>query len=234
MASQILLVDDDRQFCQAVRSTLENNNFLFTVAHDGAQAWYYLESRSFSLLLLDLMLPDTDGLDLLAQLREKSTIPILVTSARQDQGDRMAALELGADGYLPKPFDLRELRARIAACLRRAGPPWSDQPSFNVMQAADIRLDVRSRRVWVDSQLINLTPKEFDLLQALMSRPGRIYRSHELLWRVWGYDGDIHTRTLSVHIGRLRKKIQNNGSHPQQIVTIPGVGYMLEEPVAAT
>ncbi len=230
MPTRILLCDDDRQFCQSVRSILADHDYLVTVTHTAAQARRYLAERGFSLLLLDLMLPDTDGLDLLAELRRNSMIPILVTSARTEQGDRMAALELGADGYLPKPFDLRELRARMDACLRRAGQPWVEQSDANILDADGIRLDTRQRRVWVNDNSLDLTPKEFDLLHLLMTKIGQVCRSEELLWQVWGYDEDIRTRTLSVHIGRLRQKIEEDRSNPQWIVTVPGVGYMFREP----
>ena len=229
MPARILLCDDDRQFCQSVRSTLADHGYLVTVTHTAAQARCCLAERSFSLLLLDLMLPDTDGLDLLAELRRNSMIPVLVTSARTEQGDRMAALELGADGYLPKPFDLRELRARMDACLRRAGEPWLGQPGANILDADGVRLDTRQRRVWVNDESVNLTLKEFDLLQLLMTNIGQVCRSEELLWQVWGYDEGIQTRTLSVHIGRLRQKIEDDHSNPQRIVTVPGVGYMFRE-----
>jgi len=229
MPTRILLCDDDRQFCQAVRSTLADYDYLVTVTYTGAQARRYVQEHSFSLLLLDLMLPDTDGLDLLAEFRQTSMIPILVTSARTEQGDRMAALELGADGYLPKPFDLRELRARMDACLRRAGQPWAAESRTNVLQANGIRLDARQRRVWVNDDSLYLTPKEFDLLQALMTNIGQVCRSEELLWQVWGYDEDIQTRTLGVHIGRLRQKIEEDRSNPQRIVTVPGIGYMFRK-----
>ncbi len=229
MPSRILLVDDDRQFCQSVRASLEDNGYLVAVAHDRAQAEHYLRNRSFSLILLDLMLPDADGLDLLGELRQTSMIPILVTSARQDQGDRMAALELGADGYLPKPFNLRELLARIAACLRRAGTPWSEQPGFQIMQAAGVRMDLDSHRAWLNDQPLDLTPKEFDLLRTLIGRAGQVWRSEELLWRVWGYDETIQTRTLNVHIGRLRAKIEDDHTKPERIVTVPGVGYVFAD-----
>ena len=230
MPTRILLCDDDRQFCQSVRSALADHDYLVAVTHTAAQARRYLAERGFSLLLLDLMLPDTDGLDLLAELRRNSMIPILVTSARTEQGDRMAALELGADGYLPKPFDLRELRARMDACLRRAGQPWVEQSGTSILDADGIRLDARQRRVWVNDNSQDLTPKEFDLLHALMAKSGEVCRTEELLWQVWGYDEDIRTRTLSVHIGRLRQKIEDNRSSPQHIVTVPGVGYMFREP----
>jgi len=226
------LCDDDRQFCRSVRSALADD-YLVTAAHSGDQARQYLQAHSFSLLLLDLMLPDTDGLDLLAELRRNSMIPILVTSGRSDQGDRMAALELGADGYLPKPFDLRELRVRIDACLRRAGQPWAEQSAANILAADGVRLDARQRRVWVNDDSVNLTPKEFDLLQVLMTRIGQVCRSEELLWQVWGYDEDIRTRTLSVHIGRLRHRIEEDRSNPRHIITVPGVGYMFREPQRA-
>jgi len=230
MPTRILLCDDDRQFCQSVRSALADYNYLVTATHSGDEARHYLAEHSFSLLLLDLMLPDTDGLDLLAEFRQTSMIPILVTSARTEQGDRMAALELGADGYLPKPFDLRELRARINACLRRAGQPWVGQSDANILDADGVHLDVRQRRVWINDDSVNLTLKEFDLLQLLMTNIGQVCRSEELLWQVWGYGEDIRTRTLSVHIGRLRKKIEDSRSNPQRIVTVPGVGYMFRKP----
>ncbi len=233
MPTRILLCDDDRQFGQSVRSTLADHNYIVAVTYTAAQARRYLTERSFSLLLLDLMLPDTDGLDLLAELRRNSMIPILVTSARTEQGDRMAALELGADGYLPKPFDLRELRARMDACLRRAGQPWVEQYGANILETDGVRLDARQRRVWVNDDSLDLTPKEFDLLQTLMTKAGEVCRSEELLWQVWGYDEDIRTRTLSVHIGRLRQKIEDDRSNPQRIVTVPGVGYMFREPQRA-
>ncbi len=233
MPARILLCDDDRQFCQSVRSALADHDYLVAVTHTGAQARHHLKDRSFSLLLLDLMLPDTDGLDLLAELRCNSMIPILVTSARTDPGDRMAALELGADGYLPKPFDLRELRARMDACLRRAGEPWVEQADINILETNGVRLDARQRRVWVNDDPVTLTPKEFDLLHALMTKTGQICHSDELLWEVWGYDEDIRTRTLSVHIGRLRQKVEDDRNNPQCIVTVPGVGYIFSEPQQA-
>jgi len=233
MPTRILLCDDDRQFCQEVRSTLADYDYLVTVTYTGAQARRYVQERRFSLLLLDLMLPDTDGLDLLAKVRRSSMIPILVTSARTDQGDRMAALELGADGYLAKPFDLRELRARMDACLRRAGQPWAEPSDANILNTNGICLDTRQRRVWINDNSLDLTPKEFDLLHLLMTKAGEVCRSEELLWQVWGYDEDIRTRTLSVHIGRLRQKIEDNRSNPQRIVTVPGIGYMFREPQRA-
>ncbi len=233
MASRILLVDDDVAFCKSVCSSLEDNGYVVTVANNAAQARHYFENRSFSLILLDLMLPDADGLDLCGELRARSMVPVLVTSARQDQGDRMAALELGADGYLAKPFEVRELHARIAACLRRAGEPWSDDAGLKTLLAAGVRLDTQSRRAWVDDAPVSLTPKEFDLLRALMSKAGYIWRSEELLWRIWGYDNSIQTRTLCVHVGRLRAKIEEKRGQPERIVTVPGVGYMFVDLDAA-
>lgn len=229
MASQILLVDDDAQFCKSVKSALEDSDYLVTIAANGHQACQYFQDHDFSLILLDLMLPDIDGLDLCHRFRQTSYVPILVTSARQDQGDRMAALEVGADGYLAKPFETRELLARVAACLRRvrqySAPPWATE----VLQIGGVRLDTGSRQLWVEGQLVQLTPKEFDLLCALMSKAGQVCRSEDLLWNIWGYDSRIQTRTLDVHIGRLRKKIQANNSVPQCIITMPGVGYMFPE-----
>ena len=229
MAARILLVDDDPQFCKSVRTALEDNNYLVTVAGNAQQAWQHFQDRDFSLILWDLMLPDVDGLDLCQQFRQRSYIPILVTSARQDQGDRMAALEVGADGYLAKPFETRELLARVAALLRRlqqySAPSLADQ----VIQIGKIRLDIAGRQVWIADQPVQLTPKEFDLLHTLMSKAGQVYRSEDLLWAIWGYDDSIQTRTLDVHIGRLRAKLEADTSHPQYIITVPGVGYMFAE-----
>ncbi len=229
MASQVLLVDDDAQFCKAVKSALEGSDYLVTIAADAEQAWQYFQDHDFSLVLLDLMLPDVDGLDLCQRFREHSYVPILVTSARHDQGDRMAALEVGADSYLAKPFETRELLARVAACLRRVRQ-YSAVPSVTEeLQIGVVRLDVKSRVVQVQGQPVKLTPKEFDLLHALMGKAGQVYRSEDLLWDVWGYDSGIQTRTLDVHIGRLRSKIEADPSHPQCIITVPGVGYMFPE-----
>jgi len=229
MAARILLCDDDREFCRSVSSILAAHGYFVSIAHTGAQTQACLQQHSYSLLLLDLMLPDTDGLGLLAELRQKSMIPILVTSARDAQGDRMAALELGADGYLQKPFELRELRARIDACLRRAGQPWSATASGNVLESRGVRLDVRQQRVWTNGEQTKLTPKEFELLRELLANEGQICTSQDLLWRVWGYGEAIQTRTLSVHIGRLRHHIEQDPSNPELIVTMPGVGYMFTE-----
>ena len=229
MAARILLVDDDPEFCKSVRTALEDSNYLATIAADGQQAWQYFQEHSFNLILLDLMLPDVDGLDLCQQFRQRSYVPVLVTSARQDQGDRMAALEVGADGYLAKPFETRELLARVAALLRRveqySGPALAEE----VIQIGEICLDIHGRQLEVGGQPVKLTPKEFDLLHSLMSKAGQVCRSEDLLWNVWGYDASIQTRTLDVHIGRLRAKIEPDTSHPQYITTVPGVGYMFAE-----
>ncbi len=229
MASRILLVDDDPQFCKSVQSALEDANYLVTVAADGQQAWQYFQERDFSLILLDLMLPDLDGLDLCRQFRQHSYVPILVTSARQDQGDRMAALEVGADSYLAKPFETRELLARMAACLRRVEQYSAPSLGAEVLQIGGVHLDVAGRQVLIQDQPVKLTPKEFDLLQALMRKAGQVCRSEDLLWEVWGYDNSIRTRTLDVHISRLRAKIEAGTAHVQHIITVAGVGYMFTE-----
>ncbi len=226
MPSRILLVDDDPQFCKSVKTALGDRDYAVTIAADGQQAWQNFQEHSFNLILLDLMLPDIDGLDLCQQFRRDSYVPILVTSARQDQGDRMAALEVGADSYLAKPFETRELLARMAALLRRAGKysaPLSQQAPLEI---GEVHLDIAGRQLIVRGQRITVTPKEFELLRALMSRAEQVCRSEDLLWDIWGYDGNIQTRTLHVHIGRLRKKIEADPTTPQYIITQPGVGYM--------
>ena len=226
MTSRILLVDDDQQFCRSVKSALENSNYIVTVAEDAQRAWQQFQDRSFSLILLDLMLPDVDGLDLCQRFRQHSYVPILVTSARQDQGDRMAALEVGADSYLAKPFEMRELLARIAALLRRVQEYSDTARAASELQIGGVRLDIPRREVQVEGRQVNLTPKEFELLRALMSKAGQVCRAKDLLWDLWGYDASIQTRTLDVHIARLRAKIKANNSDPQRIITVPGVGYM--------
>jgi len=222
-------VDDDPQFCKSVQSALEDANYLVTVAADGQQAWQYFQERDFSLILLDLMLPDLDGLDLCQQFRQHSYVPILVTSARQDQGDRRASLEVGADGYLAKPFETRELLARMAACLRRVEQYSVPSLGAEVLQIGGVHLDVAGRQVLIQDQPVKLTPKEFDLLQALMRKAGQVCRSEDLLWDGWGYDNSIRTRTLDVHISRLRAKIEADTAPAQYIITVAGVGYMFTE-----
>ncbi len=228
--SRILLVDDDPQFCKSVKAALEDRDYAVTIATDGQQAWQHFQEHSFNLILLDLMLPDIDGLDLCQQFRRDSYVPILVTSARQDQGDRMAALEVGADSYLAKPFETRELLARMAALLRRAeaySAPLSQQAPLEI---GEVHLNIAGRQLVVRGQRMKVTPKEFELLRALMSRAEQVCRSEDLLWDIWGYDDNIQTRTLHVHIGRLRKKIEADPASPEYIITEPGVGYMFAEP----
>ena len=229
MASRILLVDDDAEFCKAIKTALESNDYIVVIAENGQRAWQQFQEHKFTLILLDLMLPDADGLDLCQRFRQHSHVPIFVTSARQDQGDRMAALEVGADGYLAKPFETRELLARIAAALRRAEEYSGTGVDGKLSQMGSVCLDVTARELRVAGESVSLTPKEFELLRTLMSKADQVCRYEDLLWEIWGYDGSIQTRTLGVHIGRLRAKIDGGRSAPQRILTVPGVGYMFAD-----
>lgn len=219
----LLLVEDDRRLAALVRRYLEATGYAVTVATGVAEARRHLERHEFDLAILDLMLPDGEGLDLCRELRAGHGLPTVVVSARGDGADRMLALESGADMYLPKPFEMEELVARVRACLRRGQQEQPPAP----LTCGNLRLDAVARRAWVDDRPLNLTPKEFDLLAELLAAPGTVRAEEHLLWTVWGYSEEVRTRTLDVHIGRLRVKLTEAGLSGCRIATRLGVGYGL-------
>ena len=222
MASTILVVDDEKNIVQLARLYLKKEGFRVEAAYDGAQALQKAKSLRPDLIILDLMMPEPDGLTVCRELRKTSTVPIIMLTARGDDVDRIVGLELGADDYVTKPFNPRELVARVKAVLRRATQETPAQP---LLEANGLRLDTASREVTVEGEPVTLRAKEFDLLTAFMRHTGIVLDRERLLQLVWGDDYFGDTRTIDVHVAWLREKLA--GAQRVKIETVWGVGYKL-------
>jgi DNA-binding response OmpR family regulator len=237
---RILLVDDEPSLVEAVGYVLRREGYAVTVATSGAAALAAARSVDPDLIVLDVMLPGIDGLQVVRELRIDSTVPILLLSAKGEEIDRVIGLEIGADDYLAKPFAMRELMARVRAMLRRSRMPRPDagvragtvpaigeEPagSQQVIEVGDLVIDAARRRVSVAGSDVLLKPKEFDLLYHLAQHPEIVHSRNALLRVVWGYDYPVDTRTIDVHVRWLRQKIEADPSQPQRIETVRGVGY---------
>ena len=224
MAKRILVVDDEARLAHLVRGYLEQDGYEVATAGNGREA--LLISREFGpdLIILDLMMPEMDGWEFMRHLRREQDTPVIMLTARVDENDRIAGLEMGADDYLAKPFSPRELMARVRAVLRRAQPA-GDAPASERLRAGGLELDADAHAARRDGQTLDLTPMEFDLLLVLMRNPGRAFGRLELLERTQGLAYDGYERTIDVHIKNLRKKIEPDPAHPQYVVTVFGVGY---------
>ncbi len=222
--ARILVVEDDPTVADVVTRYLAREGFEVTAVGDGALALERTETAPPDLVVLDLMLPGVDGLEVCRQLRERGSTPIVMLTARGEEEDRVVGLELGADDYVAKPFSPRELTARVKAVLRRSGPT---APATSEIVLGDLRVDPSSREVRVRGALVELTAREFDLLAFLAAHPRTVFRREELLDHVWGWSyGDAST--VTVHVRRLREKIEVDPSSPRRIVTVWGVGYRLD------
>ncbi len=227
--STVLVVEDDTTVAEVVTRYLAREGFNTDCVSDGKLALDAVASRMPDLVVLDLMLPSMDGLDVCQRLRELAPIPIIMLTARGEEDDRVLGLSLGADDYVTKPFSPRELVARVQSVMRRAqGGGISNLGGVEAeLEARDLRVDVRAREAFVGGETISLTVKEFDLLVYLMRHPRQAFSRAEILEHVWGYTyGD--TSTVTVHVRRLREKIEGDPSHPRRITTIWGVGYLFE------
>ncbi len=225
----LLVVEDEESFIDALEIGLDREGFKVTIAHDGQEALDKFAEGKFDAILLDLMLPKISGLDVCRTIRAKSDIPIIIVSAKSEEVDMVLMLELGADDYVTKPYRLRELVARIRAVLRRRETYTpSDEPSSEIMELGPIILDIDSRRCYVSGEEIKLRKKEFALLRSLLENPGRVMTREVLIDRVWGDDYVGDTKTLDVHIKRLRTLIEFDPKNPIHITTIRGVGYRFE------
>ncbi len=228
MARRIFVVEDDRDIAHLVELHLQDLGADVTLAHDGGVALDIALRRSFDLVILDLMLPGIDGLEICRRLRARSNYtPILMLTARSADVDRIVGLEIGADDYLTKPFNIRELIARVKALLRRVDalskPEASDVPT--VLDFGELVIDVEKRKVTLRGEPIDLTAKEFDLLLQFARNPGRVYTRAQLLDLVWGYGHDGYEHTVNSHINRLRNKLEKDHAKPAYILTVWGVGY---------
>jgi DNA-binding response OmpR family regulator len=218
----VLVVDDEPIVRDVVVRYLAREGYRTLEAGDGDHARRLIESREPSLVVLDVMLPGTDGLELCRWIRTRSELPVIMLTARGEEADRIVGLELGADDYLTKPFSPRELAARVRTVLRRAGrePPKGERLSLN-----GLTIDAASREVTKGGMPLTLTAREFDLLWFLASHPRRVFSRHQLMDGVWGYSAALDTGTVTVHVRRLREKIEDEPSHPRFLQTVWGVGY---------
>lgn len=220
-AGRVLLVEDERSISEPFSHALEREGFRTLVAETAAGAREVLVAGEPDVVLLDLMLPDADGRDLARELRAESSVPIIIVTARASHTDRVVGLELGADDYVVKPFDVAEVIARIRAVLRRSR---ARRPS-GMLGSADVRVDVAARRAWRADEELALTRKEFDLLARLLRDPGHVVRREELMSDVWDENWFGSTKTLDVHLAALRRKLGDDPAEPRYIQTVRGVGY---------
>jgi DNA-binding response OmpR family regulator len=223
MPTRVLLVDDDTRLHDLLTTYLEQNGFAVTGVHDGARALAALEAGAFDVVLLDVMMPGMDGLEVCRRIRQKSRVPVLMLTAKGDETDRVVGLELGADDYIAKPFGPRELLARVRAVLRRAQP----EAAAERIALGDMVVDVSSRNVTIDGAAKDLTGIEFDILLALVRRAGRVVPREALLAEAGRGDVAVGERTVDVHISRLRQKLGDDPRSPHLIKTVRGVGYVL-------
>ena len=230
MAKRVLVVDDEKLIVKGIRFSLEQDDMEVDTAFDGEEALAKARENSYDIILLDLMLPKVDGLSVCQQIREFSDVPIVMLTAKGEDMDKILGLEYGADDYITKPFNILEVKARLKAIIRRTSQKQPQQPQNKSMQAGDLTLDVDGRRVTIAGKEINLTAKEFDLLELLVFHPNHVYSREDLLREVWGYEspdpGDV--RTVDVHIRRLREKIETSPSEPKYVHTKWGVGYYFQ------
>lgn len=222
--AHILVVDDEPHIVELVRYNLVREGFQVSVAYDGHEALQQARSCGPDLIILDLMLPYVDGLEVCRQLRRETAVPILVLTAKDSEHDRILGLDLGADDYVTKPFSPRELVARVRAILRRVGRE-RERPEDLPLSSGGLVLDPRTHEVRLHGRAVELTAKEFELLRVLMSHPNQVFTRDFLLERIWGYEYAGGTRTVDMHISRLREKIEDDPASPTFIVTVRGVGY---------
>ncbi|MBE5882108.1 MAG: response regulator transcription factor [Lachnospiraceae bacterium] len=225
MANRVLVVDDEKLIVKGIRFSLEQDGMEVTCAYDGEEALQYAKEQSFDIILLDVMLPKLTGFEVCQQIREFSNVPIIMLTAKGDDMDKILGLEYGADDYITKPFNILEVKARIKAIIRRAAKNAPKKEKDTTIVSGDMTIERDNRRVSIAGREINLTAKEFDVLELLATNPNQVYSREKLLTLVWGadYPGDV--RTVDVHIRRLREKIETNSSEPKYVHTKWGVGY---------
>ncbi len=227
---KILVVDDEKLLVKGIKFNLENEGYTVDVGYDGEMAVSMARTGNYDLIILDLMMPQKDGLEACQEIRGFSTVPIIMLTARSEKADMLMGFESGADDYVTKPFDIMVLKARVRALLRRSSltaPAGQGFPA--ALQRGHISVDEQRRTAWKNGEPVELTMKEFDLILFLMKNPGRVYSREALLDLVWGYEYQGDTRTVDVHIRRLREKLELDPAHPDYIATKWGVGYYFSE-----
>lgn len=225
MSRKVLVVDDEKLIVKGIRFSLEQDGMDVDCAYDGEEALKLIRENKYNIILLDVMLPKLDGFQVCQQVREFSDVPIVMLTAKGEDMDKILGLEYGADDYITKPFNILEVKARIKAIMRRTSARGQIAKPESILESGDMRVDCESRRVSISGREVNLTAKEFDLLELLIRNPSKVYSREKLLNLVWGadYPGDV--RTVDVHIRRLREKIETNPSEPRYVHTKWGVGY---------
>ena len=229
MDKKVLVVDDEKLIVKGIRFSLEQDNMEVDCAYDGEEALEAAKNKEYDIILLDVMLPKLTGFEVCQQIREFSNVPIIMLTAKGDDMDKILGLEYGADDYITKPFNILEVKARIKAIMRRSSKKDDKDKSLKVVSFGDLKVDCESRRVYIGNREVNLTAKEFDLLELLIFNPNKVYSRENLLNIVWGYDYPGDVRTVDVHIRRLREKIESNPSEPRFIHTKWGVGYFFQD-----
>jgi DNA-binding response OmpR family regulator len=220
---KILVVDDEKLLVKGIKFNLENEGYEVECAYDGAAAVELARSNRFDLIILDVMMPELDGIEACMRIREFSNVPVIMLTAKSEDPDKLMGFESGADDYLTKPFNILELKARVRALLRRA--TGTQRAQGTVLTAGDLALDTEQRVAVRDGETVNLTAKEYDLIELLMRNPRRVYSRENLMNVVWGYSYGGDYRTVDVHIRRLREKLEKNPAEPEYILTKWGVGY---------
>ena len=225
MAKKVLVVDDEKLIVKGIRFSLEQDGMEVDCAYDGEEALKMATENHYDMILLDIMLPKMDGFEVCQHIREFSDMPIVMLTAKGDDMDKILGLEYGADDYITKPFNILEVKARIKAIMRRTAGSQPKKEDSKVIEPGDLRLDCESRRLFILNKEVNLTAKEFDLLELLVNNPNKVYSRENLLNLVWGYEYPGDVRTVDVHVRRLREKIEKNPSEPKYVHTKWGVGY---------
>ncbi len=225
MAKKVLVVDDEKLIVKGIRFSLEQEGMEVDCAYDGEEAYNMAKEKEYDMILLDVMLPKMDGFEVCQAIREFSDMPIIMLTAKGEDMDKILGLEYGADDYITKPFNILEVKARIKAIMRRTNGGSKKDEASAVIEKGDLKLDCDSRRLFVLGKEINLTGREFELLELLVKNENKVYSREQLLETVWGkdYPGDV--RTVDVHVRRLREKVENNPSEPKYVHTKWGVGY---------
>ena len=227
MANKILVVDDEKLIVKGIRFSLEQEGMEVDCAYDGEEALAFAKNCEYDLVLLDVMLPKMDGFEVCQQIRDFSDMPIVMLTAKSEDMDKILGLEYGADDYITKPFNILEVKARIKAIMRRTAKRQETSTGTMVVKGA-LRIDCESRRVFIGEKEINLTAKEYDVLELLAMNPNKVYSRENLLNLIWGYDYPGDARTVDVHIRRLREKIETKPSEPKYVHTKWGVGYYFQ------
>ncbi|MGH2992383.1 MAG: response regulator [Solirubrobacterales bacterium] len=229
-AARILLVDDEQAVQKLLSYPLRKEGYDVVAAHDGREALDRFAEQRFDLVVLDIMLPKLDGIEVCRRLRSRSQVPIIMLTAKDDEIHKVVGLEMGADDYITKPFSVREFRSRVKAALRRTEMLRTRAAGGEPILAGELRIDFERRQVTVDDRSVRLTYVEFEVLAALATSPGRVHTREMLLEQIWGDSGYRDPRTIDVHIRHLREKLEPDPKHPEYLFTVRGVGYRFRDP----